>query len=296
MLRRGPVYMVFAALAFTLMISAVKVARAELSAAELIVWRTVVALPVVVALTRGRTRRVHNRRVFALRAGLGFVAMTAFFGAIKGLSVADLSLIGKLQPVLVAIGAGVFLGRAERVGPKVWGALAVGLFGCGLLIGPELAVGSTWGLLALLAAVASAGAHICLRTLGATEDPRALVLWFQLALLPLGVGYVVATQGDLPRIPTGPMLPAVLAAGLCATAGQLLLTKAYALDRAANVAGASYAGPVWAVIVDVLAFGVWPTWSAVFGGLLVVGAGLALVRDRARAPAVEAPAPAPRGA
>ena len=47
-------------------------------------------------------------------AGFGFGAMFCFYSAAKGLSVADLSLITKLQPMLVALIAPVLLGSAER--------------------------------------------------------------------------------------------------------------------------------------------------------------------------------------
>lgn len=270
--------MVFAALAFTLMMSAVKMARDELSAAEIIVWRALVALPVAAVLARGRSWRLGHRGVFALRLAFGFTAMVSLFAASKALSIADLSLIKKLQPLLIALGAGLILGRSERVGGKVWGALLLGLLGCAILIGPELAVGSVWGLWALFGAVAAAAAHICLRVLSKAEDGRVLVLWFQAGLVPLSTLFVVVTQGELPALPSQATLPMVVAAGLFATVGQLLLTKAYSLDQAARVAGAAYAGPVWAVAVDIVAFGTWPSLTAVVGGVIVIAAGFVQLR------------------
>ena len=57
-------------------------------------------------------------------SGLGFGALCSFFGAAKGLTIADLSLISKIQPVLVAVLAPLL---------RWWlgsGALAVGCNGC----------------------------------------------------------------------------------------------------------------------------------------------------------------------
>lgn len=280
LLHRGPLLMVLAELSFTLMIAAVKVARDELSPAELIFWRSAVVLPTTAFLVRRHGFRLTNRRVLVLRAILGFVAMIAFYTAARGLALADLSLIGKLRPILIALTAGVLLGQAERATGRIWGSLLVGLTGCALIVGPELSVGASAGLWALLAALASAGAHMCLRILGRTDHPSVQVFYFQVLLVPLALLAVGVTQAGLPRLPSLAMAPYVVAVGLFATAGQLLLTKAYSMDTAARVAGAAYTGPLWAALLDVVVFAVYPSWTAVAGGALVVGAGLALTLSR----------------
>jgi drug/metabolite transporter (DMT)-like permease len=66
---------------------------------------------------------------------------------------------------------------------------------------------------------------------------------------------------------------------LSASAGQLFLTEAYRAERAARVAAASYVGPVWALVADVVVFGVWPRAEALVGGAIIVGAGLVLLRN-----------------
>ena len=112
--------MALAALAFTLMISAVKVARAELSAVELIFWRAVLSTPIMALICARRGFGLQRRGIFLLRAGFGFAAMIGYYTAAKGLTVADLSILTKLQPVWVAIAAPVLMGSAERAGGAVW--------------------------------------------------------------------------------------------------------------------------------------------------------------------------------
>ena len=68
--------------------------------------------------------------------------------------------------------------------------------------------------------------------------------------------------------------------GCFATAGQLLLTKAYALDRAGVVAAASNIAPLWAVLIDLALFATWPTPTALIGGALILVASLGLVLRR----------------
>ena len=69
--------------------------------------------------------------------------------------------------------------------------------------------------------------------------------------------------------------PAVIAVGLLATAGQLLMTYAYARDTASNIAAVRFIGPVWGIAGDVLFFGGWPAVHVWAGGAIVVAAGLA---------------------
>ena len=64
-----------------------------------------------------------------------------------------------------------------------------------------------------------------------------------------------------------------------ATLGQLLMTFAYKRAKAATVATASYAGPLVAVVADIIAFSVFPTWNVYVGGSIVVLAGILLLRQ-----------------
>lgn len=269
--------MVLATLMFSIMVATVKVTRQELTAFEVIAWRSVVALPVTFALAHKVGVRIHDRRTMALRGVLGFGAMTCFFTAAKGLALADLSIIVKLQPILIALFAPLVLGRSERSGPIIWVVLAIGLAGSGLLIGPELALGGTYGLWALGAAFFSALAHTTIRALGRTDHPLAVVFWFQIITLVLAVPAYVAVEGSAMPLPPTDLMPYLVGTGLAATAGQVFMTHAYRLEKASVIAAASYAAPLWAALIDLVIFDVVPSGVALGGGAMVVGAGLLLV-------------------
>jgi drug/metabolite transporter (DMT)-like permease len=196
--------------------------------------------------------------------------------------VADLSLLGRLQPVLIAIVAPMVLGRGERVDPRVWLLLAAGMAGTGVLLGPQLAVGNVYGLWAMGAVVCSGIAHTSLRVLGRTESSETVVLWFQVGVTVLALSAVLLTTGALPRLPSPTMIPWLAGVGVAGTAGQVLMTRAYALDRAAIVSAASHTSPVWAVLADALLFSVLPGTTTLVGGVILVTAALALVLMPAR--------------
>ena len=145
---------------------------------------------------------------------------------------------------------------------------------------PELQIGSIYGIIAVGAAVVSGAAHLCVRVLDRTDHPDVQVFWFQLALFPSAIVTHFLLTGSLPSVPPTDLIVPVLLCGLFATVGQLLMTRAYAMDRAARVAGAAYLGPVWAIGLDVIVFEVWPDLPMLAGGALVLLSGLILVRGR----------------
>jgi len=278
--RTGPLYMTLAGLMFTVMIYSVRELRADLSAIEIIWWRAAIGAPIAFAMARRVGLSLVGRRLFALRLAFGFAAMTCFYVAAKGLLVADLSILTKLQPIFVAILAPIFLGAGERAGVGVWLLLAAGLAGCGVLLAPDLEIGNHLGLIAMAGALFSAAAHVTVRKLAATDHPRTLVLWFQLGLLGASTIYLVAGPGAPASLPTSTSAIHLLVVGVTANAGQLLMTHAYREDRASLVAAASYSAPVFAVAIDWAAIGVPPTGHVLAGGAIVVGAGLILLFRR----------------
>jgi drug/metabolite transporter (DMT)-like permease len=270
--------MVLASLAFIVMVACVKVAREELTALEVATWRGISSVPLAWFLARKAGWKVQAKGWLSLRIVIGFAAMTSFFTAAKGLAVADLSLIGRLQPLLIAALAPLFLGIGERSDRRLWGLIVLGLAGCCVLLGPGLAVGNIYGIWALAAIGFSTVAHITLRALGATDDPRVVVLYFQIGVTILAACVTTLYLGHVPVFPEKHLWLPLLGVGILATTGQLLMTHAYSLATAARVSAASHTSPLWAVIIDFVVFSLWPTPEMLIGGGIVMLAVVGLVR------------------
>jgi drug/metabolite transporter (DMT)-like permease len=270
--------MVVAAFFFAAMTASVKVARNELGPLDLTAWRAIIAIPLALLLAGRGRMDVGNRRIFLFRSVFGFFGVLCFNVAAAGLSVADLALIGKLQPLVVGLLAPMLLGKGEGASAAAWLALMGGLAGSAMLIGPDLTLGSTFGLWAMLGSMFSAGAHLSVRALGRTEEPTAVVLWFQISLLVLSLATLLLFEGRLPVVPTIEVWPSVVITGVASVAGQYFMTRAYQLDRAALVAGASYAGPIWALLIDLVVFRSVPTFVSLLGGALIVVSGIVFLR------------------
>lgn len=276
--RLGVVWMVLAGLSFTLMVSLVKTARQELDFLDVVFWRGLVSLPFAMALAARVPWASPRPGLMTLRAMLGLGAMSCAFYAAKGLPITDQVVIGKLQPIVVAALAPILLGAGERAGRGGWLLIATGLLGTAILVAPEWQVGSWYGPAAFAATVFSGLAHLCVRRLTATDPPVRIVLWLQAGVTAVAGAALLAGPGL--RLPPAHLAPALAGIGLLAVTGQWLMTHAYRLEPAPRVATAAYTSPLWAVILDAVAWGVLPGPHAIVGGAIVVGSGLALLRAR----------------
>ncbi len=281
---RGLLLMVTAAGLFAVMASLVKIGITTYGypPLELVLWRSLVTVPAAAVVARG-AYTVRAPGWMLARAAFGFTAMVSWFTATRLLSIGELSVLVRLQPVFVGILAPLLLGGSERVSGTVWAATLLGLGGTAVLLGPDLASVDAPRLgaagLALFAAAASAVAHTCLRALGRTDEPRTVVLWFQVAAATAAGTLLVVSGADV-HLPALAHLPLLVGIGGFALAGQLAMTAAYKADQAPRIAAASYAGPLFGFVLDAAVFTLAPSWSDLLGAAIVIGAGLLLLQSR----------------
>jgi drug/metabolite transporter (DMT)-like permease len=292
--------MIGAVVSFTAMLAFVKIVRVEMSALDTMVWRSIAAVPLSLWFARRSGIRIRNVRVMILRTLIGLLSMVAFFQAIADLSLTELSLITRIQPIEIALLAPLFLGRAEHSNRGIWVALAVALLGSMLLVVPADALRfwshpsanlaalsiSPAGCWALLASISSAGAHLCVRSLAQTDETPAVVFWFQFGSTLLAGAILVAATGHPPALPPVHLWGPVVSIGVTATIGQVLMTRGYARDQASVVAGATYSEPLVTLLADVAVFATWPPLQSFVGGALIIAAGLPiLLKQREADPA-----------
>ena len=269
--------MILAQVAFTVMVVFVKIVRQDLSTVETAFWRSAFAIPLLILWARKQSWHIQDKPAILFRTLFGFGALCSFFGAAKGLSVADLSLISKVQPLLVALLAPIILGSREKASSRLWWLMLLAMVGCSILLAPELRVGSWYGVLAILAAIFSGHAHVFVRRLK-SENPLVVVLWFQTGSGLLALVTCLFTMGGI-SIPSTELLPLLFGIGVTATLGQWFMTMAYKREKAAVVAVASYGGPLMAVFADAIAFRVLPSWNGYIGGAIIIVAGVFLIRS-----------------
>lgn len=234
-----------------------------------------------IALARGATLRARDRRGMWGRSALGTASMLCTFYALsrRGLPLGDTTTLLNLTPVFLAFLSPRFLG--ERAGPRVFVAIAIALSGVVVLLRPRALFGHAdassdaivCGAAATAASVFAAFAMMMLRKIGKTESPEAIAVHFSL----VAAGTMLAVSLPTMRIPPAKDALYMFLAGLAAGVAQVAMTRAYALERAANVSAVGYLAVVVSAGLGAVALREWPTALALVGMSLVVAGGLVVV-------------------
>jgi drug/metabolite transporter (DMT)-like permease len=267
--------MVASALFFAGMGLTVKVASKELPNAVVVFFRSAVGfaalVPLLPRLGRGGLATTHLGE-HLIRSLAGLAAMYCFFYAIGHMKLADAVLLNYSLPLFMPVIAWLWL--EEPVPGGLWRGLAVGFLGIALILKPGLSLFNPVALFGIAAAALAALAQVGVRRLTETEPVTRIVFYFGListlvSALPLASAW---------RTPPVALWGTLLLMGLCATAAQLLLTRAYAHAPAAQVGPFIYAAVPFAALLDGVAFGVWPDPLSIAGGALVCAAGILILR------------------
>lgn len=203
-----------------------------------------------------------------LRSILLMSATAFFFTGLTLIPLTDAAALMSTNPVLITLGAAVFLG--EALGVRRVTGIAVALVGAMIVIRPGSDVFSLSALLPLAAAACYSGYALLTRHVGADED-----IWTSLFYTGL-VGTVVLSLA-VPFRWQSPDMASVglmIVIALAGTLGQLALIRAFSQGEAAILAPYSYAGLAFAAFWGLVFFGETPDFWTVFGSLVIAGAGL----------------------
>ena len=178
-----------------------------------------------------------------------------------------------VAPLLVAALSVPLLG--ERVGPRRWTAIGIGLLGVVVVLRPGVdGLVSLPGLMVLLAATAYAIAAVTVSLLTRTDTPQSMVVWF-LAIMAVGAG-LAAIPGWVPLRWEHAAL--ILGMGLAGAFGQIALTSAFMRGDASMIAPLEYTGLVWVIAWDWLLWQTLPDTATWTGAAIIVASGLYLLR------------------
>ncbi|MGQ0385012.1 MAG: DMT family transporter [Gammaproteobacteria bacterium] len=211
------------------------------------------------------------------RAGLAVLMLWGFLWALARASLAETYAVFMSAPLLVVLAAAVLLG--EKVNRHVWLAIAAGLVGVVVMLKPTVeGIVSLAGLATVGSALAYAVVVVLVRILARSDTTASMVFWY-LLLLSAGAG-VLAAPGWVPILAAD--WPWIAAIGLTGWAGQHLITEAFRLAPASTVAPYEYTALVWAVGLDWVVWQALPGVRMIAGSVIVVAAGLWLLRQQRR--------------
>jgi drug/metabolite transporter (DMT)-like permease len=213
-----------------------------------------------------------------LRAVLGVSAMYSFFFVLGKLALADGMLLKMTAPIFMPLIALLWLG--ERVGRLAILAVPIGFVGVGFVLNPDGDM--NWvALVGVLGGALAAFAKVTVRRLGRSEPTTRIVFYFALnATLISALPLLWAWQ--TPNLQQWALLGLMGAMG---TAGQLLLTRGYAVAAAARVSPFTYFSVVFGAVYGYLFWGEVLDWFFVLGASLIAVAGVTAVRSQGPEPA-----------
>lgn len=275
--RRSVWMMLVAVLMFALMDAGLKTLSTQYPPLQVATLRGLSSLPLVLAwvlLTTGLRPLLRIRwSLHLLRGVLGIVMMGSFIYGLKRLPLSTAYSIFFVAPLLITALSVPILG--EKVGPRRWTAIAVGLLGVLTVLRPTSAGMFTWaGLAVLVAALAYAVSAITVRVLARTDSNQAMVFWM-LTMLALGSG-LLAWPGWVPlRLQDAWMIAVV---GIAGSLGQYTITEAFRRGEASLIAPLEYTALVWGVALDLALWGVLPDAVTWLGAAIIISSGLYLLR------------------
>ena len=290
-MRRGVLLMLGASAVFTLMSAVIKSLGDRIPVAELMFFRSALAVPVVllvVARARPGRRMIEALRTKRLpghfvRACTGVSAQACSFYALTLLPLAEQTALANTTPIFVTLLSIPFLG--ERVGIHRGGAVLVGFLGILVIaLGQGAFSGALEGparlgvVLALANGVFSAGTTLLVRSLSATEASTTITLWQ--ALLMAAMSAIALPFGW--ATPTWQEFGLLILVGLLGGAAQIMLTEAWASAQVSALAPYSYSSLLWAILFGWLAFGQVPGASTIAGAVLIVLASLYILHRELR--------------
>ena len=202
-----------------------------------------------------------------LRSVVLMAATCLFFLSISKIGLAEATAIMDINPVLITLGAFLFLG--EKIGPKRVLGIITSMIGALIIIRPGTDVFTIYAVLPLVAAVCYTAYNLTTRFVGNRESPWTSLLYSAL------FGAVVFSC----MVPFFWQPVSLFSAGLmvllslCGTFSQLFLIRALAIGEASLLAPFAYVGLIYATIWGLVFFGEFPDKWSILGAIIIAISG-----------------------
>jgi drug/metabolite transporter (DMT)-like permease len=269
--RRGILTLMLAVFLFTAMDATAKGMLAIYPLPQ-VVWARFVGQLLIVLIYLGPRSlpALRTRHPFwhLVRSVTQFGSTALFFGSLYFIGLAEATALADINPVLITLGAALFLGEPLRRS-RVLGVL-LAMVGALIVIRPGSGIFTPAALLPLATAVTYAINVLVTRHIGRRETPWASMIYaaaFGAALSSLALpwGWEPIALQDAWRF----ALLALLGAG-----AQLCIIRAFALAEASVLAPFAYCGILFATFWGMLLYGEFPDLWTVVGALVIVVSGL----------------------
>lgn len=267
---RGITFLLMSVFVFTLMDATAKY-LGEFYAPAQVVWARFMGNLAVLALYyQARffpSLRSRQPMIQFGRALCQLASVSLFFTALQHIGIAEATAIMDMNPVLITLGAALFLG--EPVGWRRIAGIGAAMVGAMIIIRPGMGVFDAAAILPLIGAFTYAAGALLTRVVR-TDSLATSLVWTVL------VGSI-ASSAVVPffwQPIQAEHLWAFVAIGVFGAVSQALLIYAFSLAEAGAIAPFGYTGLVWAALWGWMFWGVLPDRWTVLGAAIIVAAGL----------------------
>jgi drug/metabolite transporter (DMT)-like permease len=290
----GVLFAVGGTLIFSVNDMAIKFLSGGYALHQVILIRAIVAMSFILIVVhvsdRGWSQIATSRPIAHLaRVAIVMVSNVTFFVGLAAMPLADAVAVAYVSPIVVTLLSIVFLG--EKVGPRRWAAVIVGMLGVLVMLRPGAGVIQPAALLVLISAVLYASGNLLARHMGGTESAMTLSFYVQAGFIVVSVSMGLwvgdghlATDDKLwaflfrPWIwPPLADIPYFIATGLAVGIGGLMVTQAYRTVEAGLVAPFEYVGMPMAIFWGLVIFGTFPDATGWVGIAMICGSGLYVI-------------------
>ena len=271
--------MIGAVFCFASMDATAKYLMKEIGPAQTIWARYTVQAVIVTVLILPKINvygRTNYPKLQFLRSVALMMATTLFFFAFSRLGLAEASAIFNISPVLITLGAFLFL--REQIGPRRLIGIIVSLLGALIIIRPGTGVFTIYALLPLGAAIFYSTYSLATRFVGTDESPWTS-LFYSAIFGAICYSIYIAFYWN-PMSSNAILLTIII--GLFGTAGHICLIRALSIGEASLVAPFIYTNLLFTTTWGFVLFGNLPDFWTIVGALIIVAAGIYVwARDRA---------------
>ena len=266
------IWMILSAFVFSTMAVCIKFASGYFNNSELVFYRGMIGVVVMVLYTRARGTSLATKvlPMHIWRSAVGVVALSAWFYAIANLPLATAMTLNYMSSVWIAVvlvGGSMMFAKVQSVdeataSPPSQGPLVIAILssfaGVVMLLQPTVNQNQAFaGLIGLFSGLAAAFAYMQVTVLSRHGEPGArTVFYFALGtVIAGGLGMLVVGVSPWDWQHALWLLPI----GLLASLGQLCMTKAYAMatnnSGTLMVANLQYSGIIFSALYGLILFG-----------------------------------------
>ena len=269
---KGIKFLIGSGLAFSLMSVCVKAIGGRIPISELVFARASISIVITrFFLFKNKINPWgYQKRLLIIRGLLGTIALFCIFKALTILPIATATVIQYIYPTFTVICAYIIL--KEFILRRIVYSIIIGWIGILLVSQPEFTAKSNIKetilaiIIAILGALMTSLAYICVRKLSSKEHPLVIIYYFPLVSIPLSIPFII---NDF-ILPTGIDWLWIIGIGIFTQIGQLCITEGLRLLPAGQATSLNYSQVIFASIWGVLIFQETLTSSIYLGGFCVL--------------------------